>query len=137
VNVETKGQLKQWMHTYSPNKPRKFKQTLSTRKAMVTLFCKRKGVLMIKLMQQGTMTTSEVYCKTLNKLLLAIEKKRHGMLTSGVELLHDNVSPYRTACTRALLEHFKWELFVHPPYSPDLAPRDYHLFAYPKNWLGS
>jgi hypothetical protein len=28
-------------------------------------------------------------------------------------------------------------LFVHPPYSPDLAPRDYHLFAYPKNWLGS
>jgi hypothetical protein len=26
VNVETKDQSKQWMHTHSPNKPKKFKQ---------------------------------------------------------------------------------------------------------------
>jgi hypothetical protein len=32
------------------------------------------------------------------------------------------------------LEHC-WELFDHPPYSPDLAPSDYHLFTYLKNWL--
>jgi hypothetical protein len=37
------------------------------------------------------------------------------------------------AHTRALLEHFNWKLFDHRPYSPDLAPSDYHL----KNWLGS
>jgi hypothetical protein len=35
------------------------------------------------------------------------------------------------------LEHFNSELFDHPPYSPDLAPSDYHLFTYPKNWLRS
>jgi hypothetical protein len=29
VNVETKEQSKQWMHTHSPNKPRKFKQSLN------------------------------------------------------------------------------------------------------------
>jgi hypothetical protein len=29
VNVETKEQSKQWMHTCSPNKPKNFKQTLS------------------------------------------------------------------------------------------------------------
>jgi hypothetical protein len=29
VNVETKEQSKQWMHIHSPNKPHKFKQTLS------------------------------------------------------------------------------------------------------------
>jgi hypothetical protein len=34
VNVETKEQSKQWMHTHSPNKPIKFKQTLSARKLM-------------------------------------------------------------------------------------------------------
>jgi hypothetical protein len=28
-------------------------------------------------------------------------------------------------------------LFYHPPYSPDLAPRNYHLFTYLKDWLGS
>jgi hypothetical protein len=30
VNVETKEQSKQWLHTYSPKKKKKFKQMLST-----------------------------------------------------------------------------------------------------------
>jgi hypothetical protein len=30
-----------------------------------------------------------------------------------------------------------WELFDHPPYGSDLAPSDYHLFTYLKNWLES
>jgi hypothetical protein len=53
------------------------------------------------------------------------------MLTSGVVLRHT------AARTRALLEHFDLELFDHPPYSCDLAPRDCHLFTSMKNWLGS
>jgi hypothetical protein len=28
-------------------------------------------------------------------------------------------------------------LFDHPPYNHDLAPSDFHLFAYLKNWLRS
>jgi transposase len=61
------------------------------------------------------------------------------MLISGVVLLHDNARPHTSTAvrTRALLEHFNWELFGHFPHSPDLAPSDYHLFAYLKNWLGS
>jgi histone-lysine N-methyltransferase SETMAR len=35
------------------------------------------------------------------------------------------------------VQHFNWELFEHPPYSPDLIPNDYHLFTYLKNWLQS
>jgi hypothetical protein len=35
------------------------------------------------------------------------------------------------------LEHFNWELFDHPPYSPDLALCSYHLFIYPRKWLRS
>jgi hypothetical protein len=34
VNAETKEQSKQRMHTHSPNKPKRFKQTLSARKLM-------------------------------------------------------------------------------------------------------
>jgi hypothetical protein len=33
VNVETKEQSKRWMHTHSPNKPKKFKQTSACQKA--------------------------------------------------------------------------------------------------------
>jgi hypothetical protein len=59
------------------------------------------------------------------------------MLTSGVVLLNDNACPHTAVCTQMLLEHFSWELFDHPPYSPDLALNGYHLFTYLKNWLGS
>jgi hypothetical protein len=43
------------------------------------------------------------------------------------------------ARTRTWLEQSNWELFDHPPYSPDLAPSDYHLrvFMHMKNWLRS
>jgi transposase len=30
-----------------------------------------------------------------------------------------------------------WELLFHPPYSPDLAPSDYHLFGPLKDYLRS
>jgi transposase len=48
-------------------------------------------------------------------------------------LFHDDALPHVVACTRALLEHFNWALFDHPPYSPDFAPKDYRLFTYLKN----
>jgi hypothetical protein len=49
VNVETKEQSKQRMHTHSPYKPKKFKQT-SARKLMTTVFWDGKGVLMLEFM---------------------------------------------------------------------------------------
>jgi transposase len=73
----------------------------------------------------------------LKKLHRAIQTKRLGMLTSGVVLLHDNVHPHRAAGTQALPEHFNWELFYYPPYSPELATSNYHLITHLKNWLGS
>ena len=38
--------------------------------------------------------------------------------------------------TLDLLNRFGWEIFSHPPYSPDLAPSDYHLFSKLKEFLG-
>jgi hypothetical protein len=49
---------------------------------------------------------SEVDYEALKKLRMAIPKIRHGMLTSGVVLLHDNACPHTAARTRALPEHF-------------------------------
>jgi hypothetical protein len=59
------------------------------------------------------------------------------MLKSGLVFLLDNALPHTAAHTQALLEHFHWELFDHLSYSSDLAPVDYHLFTYLKNWLRS
>jgi len=51
------------------------------------------------------------------------------MLTRGVVLLHDDARRHTPARTNALIKLFSWEIFDHPPYSPDLAPSDYHLFT--------
>jgi len=51
------------------------------------------------------------------------------MLTKGVVLLHDDARPHTAARTNASIKLFNWEIFNHPPYSPDLAPSDYHLFT--------
>jgi hypothetical protein len=59
------------------------------------------------------------------------------MLRYGVVLFCDNARQHTAARTRTLLEHFTWELFDHSRYSPDLAPSDYYLFTYLKNWLPS
>jgi hypothetical protein len=53
------------MHKHSPNKPKKFKQTLSVRKLLADVFWGRKGVLIVEFMQQGATITSKMYCETL------------------------------------------------------------------------
>jgi hypothetical protein len=65
VNDETKELSKQWMHSHSTNKPKKFKET-SARKPMATVFWGRKGLLMVEFMQQRT-TISQVYRRTQKK----------------------------------------------------------------------
>lgn len=32
---------------------------------------------------------------------------------------------------------FEWELFGHPPYSPDLAPSNFHLFPHMNTCLAT
>jgi len=133
---ETKDQSKQWMHTSSPNKPKKFKQTFNNRKVMATVFWDQKGVLLVEFMEPGTTINAAVYCDTLRRLRRAIQNKRRGLLTSGIVLLHDNARPHSAGLTKNLLRQFHWDVFDHPPYSPDLAPSDFHLFPELKKWLG-
>jgi hypothetical protein len=52
VNIETNEQTKHWIHTHSPDKLKKFKQT-SARKLMASVFWDRKGLLILEFMQQG------------------------------------------------------------------------------------
>lgn len=46
----------------------------------------------------------------------------------SVILQQDNAPPHKARVTQKKIRELGWELLVHPPYSPDLAPSDYHLF---------
>ncbi|GJQ72117.1 hypothetical protein Trydic_g3213 [Trypoxylus dichotomus] len=45
-----------------------------------------------------------------------------------VILQHDNARPHVAKPVKTQLETLKWEVLRHPPYSPDIAPSDHHLF---------
>ena len=47
---------------------------------------------------------------------------------SKVLLQHDKARPHTSLKTREVISAFGWTKILHPPYSPDLAPSDFHLF---------
>ena len=48
-------------------------------------------------------------------------------MNKGVHLLQDNASAHKSRIALKAIE-CGFELLTHPPYSPDLAPSDCHLF---------
>ncbi|UYV77403.1 hypothetical protein LAZ67_15000881 [Cordylochernes scorpioides] len=116
--------------------PKKAKITISAGKVMVIVFWDCKGVLLIDYLLPNTTVNAARYCEVLTKLRAAKKRKRPGLLSRKVLLVHDNARPHAARTTQTLLENFKWEIFTHPPYSPDLAPSDFHLFPALKLHLG-
>ena len=56
---------------------------------------------------------------------------------SKVLLQHDNTRPHTSLKTHEAISSFGWTTISHPPYLPDLAPSDFHLFIPLKeSWKG-
>jgi histone-lysine N-methyltransferase SETMAR len=58
-----------------------------------------------------------------------------GTSLKRVLLHHNNVHPHTAAHTMDKVRALKFEVLKHPPYSPDLAPSDFHLFGPMKEHL--
>lgn len=70
------------------------------------------------------------------RLKQAIQEKRPELVNrKGIVFHHDNARPHTSLMTRQKLGEFGWEVLMHPAYSPDLAPSDYHLFRSMQNSL--
>jgi len=65
-----------------------------------------------------------------------LKEKRCGKVTKGVLFLHDNAPAHRAFATQKKLAYLDFQCFGHPPYSPNLAPSDYHLFPGLKKKIG-
>lgn len=132
---ETKRQSMSWIGP-GESAPKKFKTQHSAGKVMLSVFWDTEGILLEDYLEKGKTVNADYYCELLDKLRRAIENKRRGKLSRGVLLIHDNARPHVAAVTKNRLESFAWEIFSHPPYSPDLAPSDFHLFPFLKAELG-
>lgn len=125
---ETKRSSMQWLPKGAPP-PKKFRSQTSNLKVMASVFFDCKGVLLTDFLPRGSTINAAGYVSTLKKLKDRIKRKRPGLLSDGVLLLHDNARPHTANVTTQVLGKWRWEVLPHPPYSPDLSPCDFHLFG--------
>ena len=92
-------------------------------------FCDQDGILAIEYLPKGQTINAE-YCTTLQVHIKDILKKTlRGNFTKGVLFLHENAQGQRSRATKKKLAYLGFQCVKHLPYSPDLAPLDYHLYS--------
>jgi hypothetical protein len=72
---------------------------------------------------------AQYYSTLLNKRVKPAIRSKRRRRQNSVFFLQDNVRPHTAALMMATPLKLKWDVLPHPPYSPDLAPSDYHLFG--------
>ena len=115
-----------------PGQPAKStaKPNIHGAKVMICIWWDQKGVLYYELLKPGEIINGE-RCRTqLIRLTRAIAENRPEYVTRHEAIIfhHDNVRPHVAIPVKNYLKNNGWEVLPHTPYSPDLAPSDYHLF---------
>jgi histone-lysine N-methyltransferase SETMAR len=94
------------------------------------------GVIHFEVLEMGQTITADLYCQQLDRLHQALIEKRPALVNrKGVILQHDNARPHTARITQQKIRDLGWEVLPHPPYSPDTAPSDYHLFRSLEHFL--
>jgi len=119
-------QTMEWRHSGSP-RPKKIRVQKSAGKVLASIFWDQDGILLIDYLPKGQTINVKYYSSLLVQLKDILKEKGRGKFTKGVLFLHDNVPAHRALATQKKLAYLGFRLFYHPPYSPDLAPLDYHL----------
>jgi histone-lysine N-methyltransferase SETMAR len=87
------------------------------------------GILLIDYLPKGQTVNMEYYSSLLVQLKDILKEKRHGKVTKGVLFLHDNAPAHRALAAQKKLAYLGFHFLDYPPYSPELALSDYHLFS--------
>ena len=69
------------------------------------------------------------------KRAIAVKRPQYATRHEAIIFHHENARPHVAIPVKNYLEHSGWEVLPHPPYSPDLAPSDYHFFRSMQNAL--
>ncbi|CAJ0922776.1 unnamed protein product, partial [Mesorhabditis belari] len=93
---------------------------------MLCIWWNSKGLVYFEVQDSGQRVTADLYKAQLSRVNQALS--RQGNNTATTRFLHDNARPHAAKITQQKIKELGWEVLFHPPYSPDLAPSDYHLF---------
>ena len=95
---------------------------------MASVFWDSQGVIMMDYLEQGRTINGAYYAAELRRLRQEIARKTRGKLTQGVLLLQDNAPAHTSQVAMTAATECGFEVFPHPPYSPNMVPSDFYLF---------
>ena len=136
-----------WNHHFTPesnqqsaewtaareSSPKQPKTQTSVGKVLASVFWDAQGILFIAYLEKGRAINSRYHITLLMHLQEEITKKQPQMKKKKVLFHQDNAPCHKSISTMAKLHELHFELLLHPPYSPDMAP--YSLFANLKRML--
>ena len=137
-----------WIHHFTPESNRQSaewtaagkscpkwpKTETSAGKVLASIFWDAQGNLFINYLEKERTNNSEYYIA----LLIHLKEERNCQKNGHKWRRKKYSSPRQCTVSIAMmakLHELYFELFPHPPYSPDLAPNDYWLFANLKRML--
>ena len=126
-------QRKEWVSADQQATPRP-KRDLHSRKTMICVWWDWQGIIHYEILKRNQTVNAQLYVQQLKRLNEEIQRKRPDR-SFGIILQHDNARPHVANVTKNAIETLGWDVLPHPPYSPDLAPSDFHLFQSLSNCL--
>ena len=124
---EAKQQSMEWRRSGSPrHKSPECKNPVEN--FSPRFFWDQDGILLTDYLPKGQTVNEEYYASLLVQLKDILKEKLSGNFTKGVLFFHDNAPAHRTLATKKKLAYLGFQCLDHPPYPPDLATSDYHLF---------
>lgn len=130
-----------WIHYDNPKRKKSWglpghaststaKPNIHDSKLMLCIWWDQLGVVYYELLQPSETITGALYRTQLIRLSRTLKEKRpqYSKRHDKVILFHDNARPHVSRVVKTYLETLKWDILPHPPYSPDIAPSDFHLF---------
>ncbi|XP_045454297.1 histone-lysine N-methyltransferase SETMAR-like [Melitaea cinxia] len=109
---------------------------MTLKKVMVTVWWSSTFVIHHSFLPNGMSITTDVYCEELNTIMGKLARLQPALVNhSAPLLLHDNARPHTAQQTVSKLQELGLEVLRYPPYSPDIAPTDFHFFQNSDNFL--
>ena len=106
------------------------------KKVMVTVWWNSNGLIHHSFLQSGQTIIAEWYINELQTVHKKLKKEAPSLVNrKGVILLHDNARPHDAKQTLLKIGELKFETLLHPAYSPDLSPTDFHFFKHLDHFL--
>ena len=109
--------------------PTRLRRTRPAEKTIMVIFWGKYGILLSEYLSGGTTISGHYYASIIEGLRCDIPEKRHGKVSRGVLLFHDNAPVHKCKIVQAAIRKADFVELNDPAYSTGIVPSDYYLFS--------